>query len=151
MSEKAYVVLVTSVNPEWKIRAIKRIREITGAGIAEAKATVENVPVVIMNGLFQSQALELSELLKSAGMETEISGDPANKPTIKSLLQMTFESSDHADLLRGGKIVIPVAGGGELSVSVKRPLVFPDGIRLAHMGELPGPEPNRAAAWARIQ
>lgn len=30
-------------------------------------------------------------------------------------------------------------------------LVFPDGIRLLHMDEMPGPEPDRAAAWARIQ
>jgi len=30
-------------------------------------------------------------------------------------------------------------------------LKFPDGIRLAHLDELPGPEPDRAAAWARIQ
>jgi hypothetical protein len=30
-------------------------------------------------------------------------------------------------------------------------LEFPDGIRLAHLDELPGPEPDRATAWARIQ
>jgi hypothetical protein len=30
-------------------------------------------------------------------------------------------------------------------------LVFPDGVRLAHKDELPGPEPSRAAACARIQ
>lgn len=30
-------------------------------------------------------------------------------------------------------------------------LEFPDGIRLAHLDELPGPRPDRAAAWARIQ
>ena len=30
-------------------------------------------------------------------------------------------------------------------------LKFPDGIRLAHLDELPGPGPDRAAAWARIQ
>lgn len=30
-------------------------------------------------------------------------------------------------------------------------LKFPDGIRLAHLDELPGPGSDRAAAWARIQ
>ncbi|MCP4601205.1 MAG: hypothetical protein GY847_11890 [Proteobacteria bacterium] len=30
-------------------------------------------------------------------------------------------------------------------------LVFPDGIRLAELDEIPGPEPNRAAAWARVE
>jgi hypothetical protein len=30
-------------------------------------------------------------------------------------------------------------------------LAFPDGIRLAHEDEIPGPEPERAAAWKRVQ
>ena len=30
-------------------------------------------------------------------------------------------------------------------------LLFPNGVRLAHRDELPGPEPDRARAWARIQ
>ena len=30
-------------------------------------------------------------------------------------------------------------------------LAFPDGIRLVHKDEIPGPEPERAAAWKRVQ
>jgi hypothetical protein len=30
-------------------------------------------------------------------------------------------------------------------------LVFPDGVRLAHMDELPGSEARRAELWARVQ
>jgi Ribosomal protein L7/L12 C-terminal domain len=150
MSDKAYAVLVTSVDPEWKIRAIKRIREITGVGLAEAAAKVENLPSTIVNGLFDSQAQELSQLLKTAGMETEIRADPANAPALKSLRQMTFDSSD-TDMLSGREIVIPIAGGGQLSIAARRPLIFPDGIRLAKMEEMPRPVAHREAAWARIQ
>jgi len=32
-----------------------------------------------------------------------------------------------------------------------RTLVFPDGVRLASKDEIPGPKPDREAAWARIQ
>jgi hypothetical protein len=30
-------------------------------------------------------------------------------------------------------------------------LVFPEGVRLARLDEIPGPEPDRAQAWSRIQ
>jgi hypothetical protein len=30
-------------------------------------------------------------------------------------------------------------------------LVFPDGVRFPHLDELPGPEPDRARAWLKIQ
>jgi hypothetical protein len=30
-------------------------------------------------------------------------------------------------------------------------LAFPDGIRLTHKDEIPGPEPERAATWSRVQ
>jgi len=33
---------------------------------------------------------------------------------------------------------------------ITRPLEFPNGIRLARLEEIPGPEPDRSAAWERI-
>lgn len=41
-----------------------------------------------------------------------------------------------------------LVGGFKTMVST---LIFPDGIRLAQKDEIPGPEPQRSAAWARVQ
>lgn len=90
MSEKAYAVWISSVDPSRKVLAIMRIREITGVGIAEAKAIVEQGPTVIMTGLPHAQAFELYELLQSAGMQAGVTVDSVNNPESKILLRITF-------------------------------------------------------------
>ena len=50
--------------PAGKIMAIKRIREVTGFGLAKAKLLIENCPSENMNGMYLNQAGELCDLLK---------------------------------------------------------------------------------------
>ena len=94
MDDSAYLVLIASFDPERKIEGIKRIREVTGFGIAEAKSLIETCPSVIMNGMYLTQTEELSDLLKENGMTVEIQIDEANMPMIKTLDQINFESDE---------------------------------------------------------
>ncbi len=100
--------------------AIKRIREITGLGLADAKSLVENLPSVIMDGLFAAQAAELCDLLTSVGMRVERQVDSANPPTLKNLKQMSFDSNDDTSVAAGGEISIPIEGGGYLTIRKAR-------------------------------
>jgi len=50
-----------------KIGAIKAVKEITGQGLGEAKATVEGAPAVIKNGVPKEEAEELKKTLEAAG------------------------------------------------------------------------------------
>jgi hypothetical protein len=79
------------VDVQRKIQAIKRVREITGAGLAEAKEMVESLPSVIMKGMFHKQAEELTGLLKESGMEAVIVSDPDHEPQLQSLKQISFD------------------------------------------------------------
>lgn len=63
-----------------KIPAISIIREISGMGLAEAKALVEqNIPsVVVKDGLSQNQANTIAQKFKTIGVEAKICG--SNEP-----------------------------------------------------------------------
>ena len=50
-----------------KIAAIKAVKEITGQGLGEAKATVEGAPAVIKNGASKEEAEEIKKKLEEAG------------------------------------------------------------------------------------
>jgi large subunit ribosomal protein L7/L12 len=91
MDDSAYLVMITSFNPERKIGGIKRLREVTGLGIANAKSLIENCPSEIMSGMYLAQAEELSKLLENAEMTTEIKVDKENLPEIKNLEQIDFD------------------------------------------------------------
>src|SRR5260370_38754566 len=93
MSNEAYAVVITGIDPERKIVAIKRVREISGLGLADAKSMVENLPSVIMDGLFESQAYELSDLLTSVGIRLDRQIDPINPATRKNLKQLSFDNT----------------------------------------------------------
>ena len=64
-------VIMTSFGAE-KIKVIKAVREITGQGLAEAKATVEGVPAKIKEGVSKEDAEALKEKLTAAGATVEI-------------------------------------------------------------------------------
>jgi hypothetical protein len=115
MSDEAYAVVITAINPQRKIVAIKRIREITALGLADAKSMVEDLPSVVMDGLFARQAAELCDLLTSVGMRVERQVDRANPPTLKNLQQMSFDTPD-TSIAPGEEIRIPIEGGGYLSI-----------------------------------
>ena len=64
-------VVMTSFGAE-KIKVIKAVREITGQGLAEAKATVEGVPAKIKEGVSKDEAEELKKKLEEAGATVEL-------------------------------------------------------------------------------
>ncbi len=100
MMVSAYKVIVLAASPELKITAIKRLREITGYGLAKAKSILDNAPSILMDGMFQRQAKELMQLLEDAGMEAEIQLDQHREPSLKSLKKMTFERNEAAKMHR---------------------------------------------------
>ena len=56
MADKACVVVITSFDRSRKIQAIKRIREVTGLGLADANSILQDVPSILMNGMYPEQA-----------------------------------------------------------------------------------------------
>lgn len=64
-------VVMTSFGAE-KIKVIKVVREITGQGLAEAKATVEGVPAKIKEGISKDEAEELKKKLEEVGATVEL-------------------------------------------------------------------------------
>ena len=57
-----------------KIQSIKIIREITGLGLADAKAFVEGAPKMVKDGLEKAAAEELAKKIKDAGAEVKVEG-----------------------------------------------------------------------------
>ena len=55
-----------------KISAIKAVREITGLGLKEAKALVEEAPKAVKEGVSKDEAEELQKKLTEAGAEVEL-------------------------------------------------------------------------------
>ena len=55
-----------------KIKVIKVVREITGLGLAEAKAVVEGAPKPLKEGLGKDEAEELKKQLEEAGAKVEL-------------------------------------------------------------------------------
>ena len=64
-------VVMTGFGAE-KIKVIKAVREITGQGLAEAKATVEGVPAKIKEGVSKDEAEEIKKKLEEAGATVEL-------------------------------------------------------------------------------
>ena len=65
-------VTLKAVDPAQKIATIKAIREITGLGLGEAKALVDNAPSVVKEGVPTAQAKEMEEKLKAVGATVEL-------------------------------------------------------------------------------
>jgi large subunit ribosomal protein L7/L12 len=55
-----------------KINVIKAVRAITGLGLKEAKAAVEETPSVIKEGVAKEEAEELKKQLEEAGASVEL-------------------------------------------------------------------------------
>ena len=64
-------VVMTSFGAE-KIKVIKVVREITGLGLAEAKAKVEGVPATLKEGASKDDAEELKKKLEEVGAKVEL-------------------------------------------------------------------------------
>lgn len=55
-----------------KVAAIKAVKEITGLGLGEAKALVDNVPSVILEKVGKDDAEKAKKLLEEAGASVEL-------------------------------------------------------------------------------
>ena len=64
-------VVLAEVGSE-KIKVIKAVREITGQGLAEAKATVEGAPKTLKEAVSKDDAEELKKKLEEVGAKVEL-------------------------------------------------------------------------------
>lgn len=64
-------VVLAEIGAE-KIKVIKVVREITGLGLAEAKAVVEAAPKAVKEGVSKDEAEELKKKLEEAGAKVEL-------------------------------------------------------------------------------
>ncbi len=65
-------VVLTGFDASSKIKVIKVVREITGQGLAEAKATVEGAPKTLKEALGKDEAEELKKKIEEAGGKVEL-------------------------------------------------------------------------------
>ncbi|MCD8147149.1 MAG: 50S ribosomal protein L7/L12 [Clostridiales bacterium] len=66
------VVLVGLADPKGKIKVIKAVREITGLGLADAKAAVENAPTTLKEAASKEDADALKEKVEAVGGKVEL-------------------------------------------------------------------------------
>ena len=65
-------VILAGFDAAAKIKVIKVVREITGQGLAEAKATVEGTPATLKEAVSKDEAEELKKKLEEAGAKVEL-------------------------------------------------------------------------------
>ena len=65
-------VVLTGFDAAAKIKVIKAVREITGQGLAEAKATVEGAPKTLKEAISKDEAETLKKQLEEAGAKVEL-------------------------------------------------------------------------------
>ena len=65
-------VVLTGFDAASKIKVIKIVREITGQGLAEAKATVEGAPATIKEGASKDDAEALKKQIEEVGGKVEL-------------------------------------------------------------------------------
>ena len=64
-------VVLADIGAE-KIKVIKAVREITGLGLAEAKALVEAAPKAVKEAVAKDEAEEMKKKLEEAGAKVEL-------------------------------------------------------------------------------
>ena len=65
-------VILEGADPAKKINVIKVVRELTGQGLAEAKATVEGAPKSIKENVDKKTAEDLKKKLEDAGAKVAV-------------------------------------------------------------------------------
>ena len=65
-------VVLVGFDAAAKIKVIKVVREITGQGLAEAKATVEGTPSTLKEAVSKDEAENLKKQLEEAGAKVEL-------------------------------------------------------------------------------
>ena len=71
-AEKTEFDVVLASFGDEKIKVIKAVREITGLGLADAKAVVEAAPKAIKDGVSKDEAEDLKKKLEEAGAKVEL-------------------------------------------------------------------------------
>ena len=71
-AEKTEFDVVLASFGDEKIKVIKAVREITGLGLADAKAVVEAAPKAIKEGVSKDEAEELKKKLEEVGAKDEL-------------------------------------------------------------------------------
>ena len=71
-AEKTEFDVVLAGFGDEKIKVIKAVREITGLGLADAKAVVEAAPKAIKEGVSKDEAEDLKKKLEEAGAKVEL-------------------------------------------------------------------------------
>ena len=71
-AEKTEFDVVLASFGDEKIKVIKAVREITGLGLAEAKALVEAAPKALKEGVSKDEAEELKKKLEEVGAKVEL-------------------------------------------------------------------------------
>ncbi len=70
--EKTEFDVVLTATGDQKIKVIKEVRAITGLGLKEAKALVEEVPKPVKEGMPKEDADNMKEQLEAVGAQVEI-------------------------------------------------------------------------------
>ena len=65
-------VVLAGFDAAAKIKVIKVVREITGLGLAEAKAAVEGTPKTLKEGLSKDEAEEMKKKLEEVGAKVTL-------------------------------------------------------------------------------
>ena len=65
-------VVLAGFDAAAKIKVIKAVREITGQGLAEAKATVEGAPATLKEGVSKEEAEAMKAKLEEVGAKVEL-------------------------------------------------------------------------------
>ena len=65
-------VILAGFDAAAKIKVIKAVREITGLGLAEAKAAVEGTPKTLKEAVSKDEAEELKKKLEESGAKVEL-------------------------------------------------------------------------------
>ena len=60
------------VYPQQQVKVIKVVREVTGLGLKEAKALVDEAPKVIKEGASKAEAEEIKTKLEAEGAEVNL-------------------------------------------------------------------------------
>lgn len=71
-AEKTEFDVVLASFGDEKIKVIKAVREITGLGLADAKAVVEAAPKAIKEGVSKDEAEEMKKKLEEVGAKVEL-------------------------------------------------------------------------------
>lgn len=69
--KSAFSIELTEVGAQ-KIAAIKAVKEITGQGLGEAKATVEDAPKILKENVPKEEAEEIRKKLEEAGCKVSL-------------------------------------------------------------------------------